>query len=111
SGANGCSATSSPITITGSGTTQTPTVTASGPLKVCAGDSVVLTASAGFSGYHWSNGATTQSITVKVSGDYSVTVKTSSGCAGTSQVIHVSVEPHPYVSIIASGTNLCSGNA
>ncbi|HYE78516.1 MAG TPA: GEVED domain-containing protein, partial [bacterium] len=49
-----------------------PTVSASGPLTFCAGDSVRLTATGGTS-YLWSNGATTQRITVTQSGTYSVT--------------------------------------
>jgi hypothetical protein len=50
-----------------------PTITASGPTTFCNGGSVTLTASAGTS-YLWSNGATTQSITVTNAGSYTVTV-------------------------------------
>jgi hypothetical protein len=50
-----------------------PTITANGPLSFCSGDSVTLTASSG-TDYLWSTGATTQSIVVHNSGNYSVTV-------------------------------------
>lgn len=57
-----------------------PTITASGPLTFCQGDSVILTASTAFS-YSWSNGATTQSITAHSSGIYSVTTYPTPSCA------------------------------
>lgn len=50
-----------------------PTITVSGPTTFCAGDSVMLSASVG-SNYLWSNGAITQSISVKTTGNYSVLV-------------------------------------
>jgi hypothetical protein len=56
-----------------------PTITASGPLSFCQGDSVTLTSSAS-AGNTWSNGATTQSITVLASGTFTVT-QTVGGCA------------------------------
>ena len=48
-------------------------VTASGPTVFCHGDSVILTASGGTS-YLWSNGDTTQSITIHSSGIFTVAV-------------------------------------
>lgn len=53
--------------------TAVPTINAFGATTFCNGDSVTLTASVG-SNYLWSTGATTQSISVKVSGNYVVTV-------------------------------------
>jgi Secretion system C-terminal sorting domain len=47
---------------------------------ICEGQSITLTATAGFTNYLWSNGATTQSITVNSIGSYSVTVTNSNGC-------------------------------
>ena len=49
----------------------------------CAGGSVMLTASSAAS-YTWSNGATTQSITVSSAGSYGVTVTGANGCSATS---------------------------
>ncbi len=50
-----------------------PLISASGPTTFCAGDSVTLTTNTG-TNYLWSTGATTQSINVKTSGAYSVSV-------------------------------------
>lgn len=58
-------------------------ITASGTTTICAGTSVTLTASSGAS-YLWSNGATTQSITVSTPGSYTVDVTNASGCTTTS---------------------------
>ena len=52
---------------------NTASIAASGPLNLCAGDSITLTANAGTS-FQWSNGGTSQSITVGNSGSYTVTV-------------------------------------
>jgi len=51
-----------------------PVVTANGSISICQGDSVTLISSPA-SSYLWNNGATTQSITVTESGNYSVTVE------------------------------------
>ncbi|MBI5857192.1 MAG: S8 family serine peptidase [Sphingobacteriales bacterium] len=76
-------------------------ISAGGPLAFCQGSNVVLTASAG-SSWLWSNGATTQSITVTNSGSYSVTVTNSSGCSNSSSSTVVAVSPNPVVTISAS---------
>ncbi len=87
-----------------------PTISAAGPLVFCQGGSVVLTASTGNS-YTWSNGATTQSITVTQSGNYTVTVD-QGGCTGTSNVMVVQVNPLPNITITASGsTTICEGSS
>ena len=59
------------------------TVSASGTTTFCLGDSVVLSAPAGYT-YLWSTGATTQSISAKDAGVYSVMVTDGSGCSATS---------------------------
>jgi hypothetical protein len=76
-------------------------ITAAGPTSFCEGGNVVLTASAGNS-WLWSNGATTQSITAGISGNYSVTVTNASGCSATSSPTVVTLNPNPQVSITAS---------
>jgi hypothetical protein len=70
--------------------TPTAAVTADGPTSFCPGGSVKLTASAGDS-WLWSNGATTQSISVNASGSYSVTVTTGI-CSAASAPLDVTVE-------------------
>lgn len=68
-----------------------PAISASGPTSFCNGGSVTLT-SAPASSYQWSSGVndTLQSITVTVSGTYSVTVSNGFGClAQASQTVTV----------------------
>lgn len=72
-------------------------ITPSGPTTICGGDSLILTATAGES-YDWSNGETTQSITVFFPGDYSVTVVDEFGCEDTDN-INVSVLPGAFAQI------------
>jgi hypothetical protein len=50
------------------------------PNQICFGDSIELTAKAGLS-YQWSNGATTQKITVHEPGEYTVTITDFCGTA------------------------------
>ncbi|MCX6303741.1 MAG: T9SS type A sorting domain-containing protein [Bacteroidetes bacterium] len=47
---------------------------------------------AGYSGYLWSNGATTPGLTVNASGNYSVTVTDLYGCTGTGTPVAVTVK-------------------
>jgi PKD repeat protein len=72
-----------------------PAITAGGPVSFCQGGNVVLSAPAGFTTYTWSNGATTQSITVSASGNFSVTVTNARGCAAVSDPVTVTVNPSP----------------
>ena len=88
-----------------------PTITPGGPTTFCAGGSVVLTASAGFSSYLWSTGATTQAITVLTAGTYTVQGTNASGCqspasAGTT----VTVTPNVGGSISANPTTVSFGS-
>ena len=82
-GCNGPATATHTVTITP--TPTTPTITAGGPLTFCAGDSVILTSSTGTT-YLWSNGATTQSITVSTSGIYSVQITNAAGCQSAASV-------------------------
>lgn len=96
-----------PFTLTKQGGVV-PTVTANGPTTFCAGGSVTLTCS-GASDYLWSNGATTQSITVSQGGTYTCTVNNSSTCATASNPITVTVNSFP-VTASASTSNVCAGD-
>ncbi len=84
--AGGCSGTSSPVTVTVS-PAPVVTTTPSGSASLCNG-SLVITASAG-SVFQWSNGATTQAITVTQVGSYFVTVTNQFGCTNTSAPVVV----------------------
>jgi hypothetical protein len=85
------------------------TITASGPTTFCQGDSVRLTASPG-SSYLWSTGAATQSIIVKISGDYWVKVTNSNGNSGTSPTITVTVNPLPEAPTISVKANILTSS-
>ncbi len=90
----------------------TPTITANGPTTFCQGGSVQLTSSAA-NGYQWSNGATTQSITVNSADSYRVTVANSNGCTATSNPTVVTVYALPTTPVItASGpATFCQGGS
>ena len=107
---NGCTSGSNVVAVT---TVPLPSIaiTANGPTTFCAGGSVTLTATGGVS-YLWSNGATTASITVSASGNYSVVGTCGFGCTNTSNTINVVVNPLPVVTITAGGpTTFCAGGS
>lgn len=94
--ANSCTAVSNAIT-TSVSSTPSPTISAGGAISFCEGDSVVLTSTQGES-YVWSTGATTQSIVVKNTGNYTVVVtNTANPClgVGTSNQITVTANATP----------------
>jgi uncharacterized repeat protein (TIGR03803 family) len=82
------------------------TVSASGPTTFCDGDSVTLTANSTLaSSWYWSTGETTQSITVTMSGTYSVTAITGQSCSTISDSVMVTVHPLPGTPTITSTTS------
>jgi hypothetical protein len=86
---NGCSGTSQAVQVSVTGYPNA-FITTSGSTSFCAGGSVTLTASTA-SAYAWSNGATTQSITVDEGGSYSVTTIAGGICENTSNSIDIEV--------------------
>lgn len=103
---NGCVGTSAAQAITVN-PLPTPTITADGPTTFCDGDQVVLTASSA-SGYLWSTGEVTQSITVTASGSYTVTVTDANGCMGDSDPTVILVHSNPIPTITPDGpTEFC----
>ncbi len=99
-------------TITATFIGSVPTITASGPTSFCNGSSVTLTSSS-VTGNTWSNGATTQSITVTEAGSYTVTVNNGACSIGTSAATVVSITAGPTApTITASGaTTFCTGGS
>lgn len=61
----------------------------------CGGDSVLITAPAGYAIYDWNNGDTTQSIYVDVDGSYWATVTDSSGCVGSTDTASIVITSIP----------------
>ncbi|MCB9190683.1 MAG: tandem-95 repeat protein [Flavobacteriales bacterium] len=107
---NGCEGASADLTVTVNDLPE-PTVTASGDLEFCDGSTVTLTSSPA-SSYLWSNGQTTQSIVVGISGTFSVTVTDANGCVGTSDPVTTTVFPNPEPTITADGpTIFCDGDS
>lgn len=78
-----------------------------GELIICEGRSVSLRAAGGFS-YHWSNGKTTNIITVNQQGTYTVTVTAANGCSAEISE-SVIVNPLPQITILAPDT-ACAGD-
>lgn len=57
-----------------------PVPAITGDLEFCIGDNSNLNAGGGYTGYLWSNGATSQTINVVNAGNYIVTVTDGNGC-------------------------------
>ena len=108
-GINGCVSNPVSINVTVNPPNVTPTISAVGSPSVCQGSSVVLSSSAALDNV-WSNGATTQTISVNTPGNFSVT--TGVGSCTTSASFSVTVFPIPSPPIVAStGINLCAGQS
>ncbi|MEO1261355.1 MAG: FG-GAP-like repeat-containing protein [Bacteroidota bacterium] len=76
---------------------------------LCAGESITLTAPAGFT-YLWSNGTNGQSITTNLPGHFSVVIVDDMGCAATSNVVKVTLEPDQTPAVDVDGeTTFCEG--
>jgi hypothetical protein len=87
--AGGCSGTSDTIDVV---VTPYPyaIVSIGGSTSFCSSESVTLTVS-GADSYLWSNGATTQSVTVNTGGDYVVTTTNGANCSTSSNPITIEV--------------------
>lgn len=71
-----------------------PTISYTGSTNLCSGQTIVLTSSSS-SGNLWSNGETTQSITVTTGGLYTVSVIDAGCTSATAPTIGISVVPVP----------------
>jgi hypothetical protein len=109
---SGCSASSTPISITVNTNPSVPVISAGGPTTFCAGGSVNLTSSQ-VSGNVWSTAETTQTIIATAAGNYSVTYTDGNGCSATSALTSITVNALPTApSVIPSGpTTFCSGGS
>lgn len=85
-----------------------PDITISGNTNICQGQSTTLTATGGYSYYHWSNGINSSAITVSQPGTYTVTVTNEYGCTSTASL---TVIQNPSLNITISGNNnICYGS-
>jgi hypothetical protein len=105
---NGCSGASSPFFVAVN-SLPNPIITHNGNLTFCEGGSVSLSSNI-FSSYSWSNGETTNSITVTNSGNYFVTVIDANGCHGSSSATNVVVYSLPAPTI-SGNTSFCQGDS
>ena len=83
-------------------------VTPSGSTNLCAGDAVTLTATQGNS-YVWSNGATTQSITVTAAGSYTCTVTAPCGTDASAPVVVTT--SNTTTAPTATGATVCQNSS
>lgn len=87
-----------------------------GDFTICEGESITLTASEAAS-YSWSNGATTQSITVTEAGTFSLVGTNALGCVSdSSESVTVTLSPDPIKPTITSNNengdfNICEGES
>jgi gliding motility-associated-like protein len=92
------------VSVTVNALPSQPVITTGGSATFCAGSSVNLTSSAGTT-YLWSNGATTQSITVYTSGSFTVRVTNASGCQSIpSETVTTTVNALPSAPIVGEIT-------
>jgi PKD repeat protein len=82
-------------------------ISPAGPVTICKGNFVVLTAPLGVS-YLWSTGATTDTIHAYNNGNYTVTVTDSDGCVYTTAPVSVIVNPLPPATI-SGPSKICDG--
>jgi len=89
-------------------------ISPAGPLTICPGESVSLTASAGFTNYSWSlpSGASTSGSTLNASslGSYSVSATGSNNCVSTSSPLIIQGGNSDVINVTPSGPlSFCSG--
>lgn len=99
------------VTITTRPAPAQPAITFTGNTTFCEGDSLVLTSSAGTT-YLWSNGETTQSISAKTTGSYTVWVANADGCFSLPSVpVDVTVNANPEKPEITGSDQYCTGDS
>jgi hypothetical protein len=107
----GCTANSSVVNVA---TVVVPSlvINANGPISICPGGDVELSATSGFTNYNWSTPSGNQtgiSINAQTAGNYTVSA-TFSGCAATSSPLIVATIATPALSTTPSGTiSICNG--
>lgn len=89
---------------------HSPPVDLGAAKSFCEGDSVVLDAGKDFYSYLWNTGATTESITIKVKGLYSIKAGTEEGCYSYDTLEIVNVFKNPVVAF-NKDTALCKGDS
>jgi hypothetical protein len=99
----------------GKACTKSITISPSGFVNSCADSTVKLTASSGFGNYFWNTGQTTQSITVKATGNYSVKSNHQTCMAYSKSAAAIMMYAPPQTPGIATtpspSLNICEGKS
>jgi len=113
---NGCTGASAEIDVTVNPAPK-PELTVTGNVNFCAGDSVVVTAPAGYASYAWTSTAgntyaTERTIVIKATDTVTCQVVDIFGCSGASASVGVKTPPvvKPVVTAVGS-TTFCTGGA
>ncbi len=89
---------------------NSPVVSLGTDTTLCAGDSIVLDAGAGFNAYTWSDGTFAQTITVTNPGLYTIVVTDGNNCNGTDDIEVLFYAPVP-VPVITQNLNTLQSSA
>lgn len=82
----------------------------SGDTSICSGEFIEISAPGGFF-YNWSNGDTTQTISIENVGNYSAIITDSAGCISMTNVVHVKRRLEPTLRITTNSSNhICEGD-
>jgi gliding motility-associated-like protein len=90
-------------------------ISPAGPVNLCNGENVLLTATPGFSTYVWTKdgvvitGASTNTYTFDQAGNYAVEVTNNGSCNGQSNVVTVNVSNSLDIEIIPPSATICQG--
>ena len=106
--ANGCTGKDSTTTVVSNA--PSISITAGSGTAICAGNSTLLAASAGFVSYDWSDGTASvganQTLPVSQAGTYTVTGTTANSCVVTSSPISVTLNPGVIINL-GNDTSIC----
>ncbi|WP_381523531.1 SdrD B-like domain-containing protein [Spirosoma soli] len=103
-----CPVATDQMILTVEGSKTIPVVSVLGNTNFCYGDSVRLKAPDGAAGYRWSNNATSQTIVVKSSGEYSVQLLDPKGCTSVKSAnVAVNVAEPVLPPIVSNLRNTC----
>ena len=107
---SGCDFTSAAINVAVNPLPTNPTITTDKSTTFCQGEAAALTASPA-AVYNWSTGERSQSISVKTTGSYTLSVTDQNGCTSPGNaVVAVRVNPLPTTPVITAGgpTTFCA---